>query len=343
MKGTSVWIGLACAAWSLTAHADELRFKNGDRLTGSVVSMAEGKLVFASLVAGKVTVPMADLETFSTDGPITIDLDDGTRLQQTVEGSAAPGNFRIRGDGMVGAQDFVLARATRINPEPEVFHGSIAAGAKFQRGNSITDGAHVDLAARKRTERDRITFTGSYIGSRNEEENEDAPDVVTTTDRKLFGGLQYDYFISKKLFAYMRTSGEKNGVAELDLRFVLSPGIGYQVWELPSRSLSFETGPSWVSENYSDDTPDDDFLAWRSAWNYDQALLERLRFFHTGEWLPGLEAGTGHLVKTSTGLRTPLTDMFFVEGKVLFDWDSEPAEDEDKRDATYLLSIGYTY
>ena len=73
------------------------------------------------------------------------------------------------------------------------------------------------------------------------------------------------------------------------------------------------------------------------------SLTDRLFFFHTGEWFPGLEAGTGHLVKTSTGLRTELTDVWFLEAKVLFDWDSEPAEDAERRDATYLLSAGYSF
>jgi len=341
MRLLTTCVSALCALLALAARADEIRFKNGDRLTGTVVSMAEGKLEFASLLAGKVTVAMADLETFATDGPVTIELDDGTRLQRAVSG-ADPGSFRIRGDGAVGAQDFVLARATRINPEPEVFHGAIAAGTQFQRGNTITQSSHVDLSARRRTEADRISFLAGYLSGRNEKEIEDGPDEFTTTDRKLFGNLQYDYFFRKQVFGYMRLGAEKNGVANLDLRFILSPGIGYQVWEQPSRSLSFETGPSWVSENFSR-TPDEDFLGWRTAWNYSQALLDRLNVFHTGEWIPGLEAGTGHLVKTTTGVRTPLTDSLFLEGKVLFDWDSVPADDADKRDITYLFSVGYSY
>lgn len=50
-----------------------------------------------------------------------------------------------------------------------------------------------------------------------------------------------------------------------------------------------------------------------------------------------------HLVKTSTGLRTSLTDVWFVEAKVLFDWDSEPAEDAERRDVVYLLGAGLSF
>jgi putative salt-induced outer membrane protein YdiY len=329
---------LACAQ----ARADEVRFKNGDRLTGTVVSMAEGKLVFASVLAGKISLPMADLETFSTDGPVVIELDDGTRFEQAIQGGD-PGSFRVRGGTDFDGQSFVLARTTRINPEPEVWHGAIAAGAQFQRGNSITDNANFDFAARRRTEIDRMTFSAGYIGSRQTDEDDAGVEETVTTKRKVFAGGQYDYFFTKKLYGYTRLNAEKDGVAFLDLRLLAGVGAGWQVWELPQRSLAFESGFAWVSENYSDDTEDDDFLALRNAWNYDQGLTDRLRFFHTGEWFPGLESGTGHLVKTSTGLRTALTDVWFLEAKVLFDWDSEPADDAERRDATYLLSAGYSF
>jgi putative salt-induced outer membrane protein YdiY len=335
-------ICLALALAAADAGADELRFKNGDRFTGTVVSMAEGKLVFASVLAGKITLPMADLETFSTEGPVVIELDDGTRIQRAVEAADA-GTFRIRDGGALESQSFVLARTTRINPEREVWHGALAAGAQFSRGNTVSDDGHADFAARRRTEIDRMTFTAGYLGARETKIEQEAPDVSTTTKRKLFGGAQYDYFLTKKFYGYTRMNAEKDGVAFIDLRFLAGAGVGWQVWELPSRSLSLESGLSWVSENYSDDTPDDDFLALRNAWNYDQGLTDQLRFFHSGEWFPGLEAGSGHLVKTTTGLRRALTDVWFVEAKLKFDWDSEPAEDADRTDVVYLLGAGLTF
>jgi putative salt-induced outer membrane protein YdiY len=337
MRVVSIGVFAGVALLALAARADELRFKNGDRFTGTVISMAEGQLVFASVLAGKVTLPMADLETFSTDGPVMIEFDDGTRLQQAVQ-SSEPGRFRTA----TGGQEFVLARATRINPEPQVWHGAIAAGSKVQRGNSITQSANVDFSARLRRDRDRTSFGAGYLGSRQTEENEDAPDETSTTQRRAFGSAQYDYFFTKKLYGYTRLNYERDGVALLDMRFIATPGVGWQVWESPERSLAFETGISWVREEFSDDTEDDDFFALRNAWNLDHALIGRLRFFHTGEWLPALDLDS-HLVKTSTGLRTPLTDRWFLEGKVLFDWDSDPADDADRRDLTYLLSVGWSY
>jgi putative salt-induced outer membrane protein YdiY len=341
MTTKGIGFALALALAGAGARADEVRFKNGDRLTGTVMSMAEGKLLFTSVLAGKVTLPMGDLETFSTDGPVVIELDDGTRLTQPVEG-AEPGQFRVKGGGSFDGQSFVLARATRINPEPAAWHGSLAGGAQSQRGNTVSDSGHAEFAARRRSDVDRITFDASYAGAR-ETDSKKTPDVSTTTQRRVTAGGQYDYFFTKKLYGYTRMNAEKDGVALLDLRLLTSVGAGWQVWELPQRSLSFETGVSWVSENFSDDTPDDDFFALRAAWKYDQGLTDHLHFFHTGEWFPGLQAGSGQLLKTSTGFRSPLSDTLFLEAKVRFDWDSEPAEDADRQDVVYMLSVGWTY
>src|SRR5438552_7315457 len=48
---------------SATASADEVRFKNGDRLTGTITSAEGGKLKVTSKVAGDVTVDLKDVDT----------------------------------------------------------------------------------------------------------------------------------------------------------------------------------------------------------------------------------------------------------------------------------------
>ena len=65
--------GLLCLLLCLSAPpttADELLFKNGDRLTGRVIALGEGKLRFASTMAGEVEIKLSELRTFSTVDPI---------------------------------------------------------------------------------------------------------------------------------------------------------------------------------------------------------------------------------------------------------------------------------
>jgi hypothetical protein len=51
---------------SVSLRADEVIFNNGDKLTGTVKSVAGGKLTIKTDVAGEVSVDLKDVKTFST-------------------------------------------------------------------------------------------------------------------------------------------------------------------------------------------------------------------------------------------------------------------------------------
>ena len=61
--------------------ADEVFLKNGDRITGQVISMEKGKLIFEAFYAGKIHIDWAEVSELKTDAPITVILSDGTSLQ----------------------------------------------------------------------------------------------------------------------------------------------------------------------------------------------------------------------------------------------------------------------
>src|SRR5207248_11666646 len=75
---------LAITLLSAPAFADEVVFKNGDRLTGTIKSVDGGKLTIDTKVAGVVTVDMGDVQTFSTDTPVQMKLKDKTVMRDKV-------------------------------------------------------------------------------------------------------------------------------------------------------------------------------------------------------------------------------------------------------------------
>ena len=46
---------------------------------------------------------------------------------------------------------------------------------------------------------------------------------------------------------------------------------------------------------------------------------------------------------TRTGLRFPLRGGLYLNAGLEWDWDDTPAEDADKSDYRYILSIGYEF
>ena len=79
-------IALAIAVMpGLVAHADEVVFKNGDRVTGTIKSTAGGKLTIDTKVAGVITVDLGDVQSFSTDTPVQLKLKDKTVMRDQIK------------------------------------------------------------------------------------------------------------------------------------------------------------------------------------------------------------------------------------------------------------------
>src|SRR5262245_21687705 len=71
-------VALAALAVADVAHADEILFLNGDRLTGKIVSAAGGKLTVKTDAAGEIIIDLAKVKTFSTDDPVLLKTGDAT-------------------------------------------------------------------------------------------------------------------------------------------------------------------------------------------------------------------------------------------------------------------------
>ena len=64
-----------------SAQADEVRLKNGDRLTGKVLRMQGDKLLLQTEYAGELSIAWAEVGSLATDAAIRLVLSDGTVLQ----------------------------------------------------------------------------------------------------------------------------------------------------------------------------------------------------------------------------------------------------------------------
>ena len=65
-------VGLLLFFLTATALADEVFLKNGNHLSGTIVSMGEGKLVLETDFAGRLTIDWGSVERLSTDAPLTV-------------------------------------------------------------------------------------------------------------------------------------------------------------------------------------------------------------------------------------------------------------------------------
>ncbi|MFA5203522.1 MAG: DUF481 domain-containing protein [Lentisphaeria bacterium] len=330
--------GLAGLA-SLPVAADEVVFQNGDKLTGTVKEMAGGKLVFASAVAGDVTLDLAKVKSVSTEAPVTVELANGQRLQSKLAAGTAPGQV-VLGET---AGEKTFAEIARLNPPLPAWHGSLAGGATFFRGNSKTDATALTATAFRRSDTDRITLNASYINAREMGENDDA---YSTTQDAWNAEAKYDYFFAKKWYAYGDLRYEHDRIAKLDWRYSPNAGVGYQWFEQPDLNFSTEGGLGWVFEKYKDSDQDDldpDHPNLRLAYHFDKAFNQYVSLFHNLEYLPSLSELGDYTMRLDAGVKARLTAKFFVELKYQMNYNSNPPSGTVTTENWYVTSVGWDF
>jgi hypothetical protein len=171
------------AGTSAPGWADEIVFRNGDRLTGRFVSLDAGTIRFESTVLGELEIDPGKVRTFATEEKIEIHTADGTIVQAAAQ-PAAEGSFGT--DVAV----FRISETPAINPpEPDVWSGKVFVGFDVDRGNTHSQEADVDFEIVHTSETQRITLIGKYEGDRGKDQTtRDA----ATTKRKYKGVLSDD-------------------------------------------------------------------------------------------------------------------------------------------------------
>jgi putative salt-induced outer membrane protein YdiY len=320
------------------ARADVIILNNGDRITGTIDSADGGNLIIVSPIAGKITVALKDVKTFSSDEPIRVQLDDGSVINQKISPGPA-GSFSTAPGGVFAKQDIPIARIGKINPPPVVWTGSVVINGLLAQGNTNSEQFGASIDAMRRTDDDRITTNAAYLYGRQKVNG-----ITSTTDDNWHIAGSYDYFFTKKFYGYGNMRVEKDRILNLDLRLTPGVGFGYQVVERPDFNLNFEGGISWVYEEFTNEPTPNENVSARLAYHIDKTLFNsRFKVFNEIAWLPSVQNFHDCLLLTNTGFRMAITKTMFSELKAQITYDSHPAPQSRRTDAQYILGVGWTF
>jgi len=317
--------------------ADEVRLKNGDKLTGQIVRMQENKLILKTTYAGEITIIWQEVAGIQTDGSVKIVLTDETTLEGTTD-VAEDGKMKLNTDKLETPSTFSLADVKAVNPEPVKtvkINTRLNASVTNERGNTNSDNYYFDGEFEARTKKNRYTVGGEL--------SEEKADNVTTSQNWLAYG-NYSHFLNEKWFLYVNTLFEHDEFKDLNLRSTLGAGAGYQFFETPLLNLSISAGLSKVDENF-DLAEDNDYSAGQWEIKYDQYFFNKfVQLFHVDTGYISLEDSNDWFVKTRTGLRFPLYKGFAATLQYNYDWDNQPsAAAETEEDTKFIFLLGYEF
>src|SRR5579871_4797449 len=316
----ALFAGVLCAVSAV--NADEVIFKNGDRITGKIDVYDGTKLVMKSGPAAKVEIDLKTVKTFSTEGPIDVVLKDGTKIHRRVilgadgkitlvEPEAPPTTAPAAGHYIssepIGSV-FPFDQLKAINPPPIKWTGNFLVGGTITTGNTETQSVNAGAHLARRTDQDRIAFDASYLYGRQHVPGDGTHETINNW------GIEgkYDYFFTPRLYGYADVKVEKDVIAGIDLRLTPGVGGGYQWVDTPKLKFNTEGGVAYLYRSYSHDGSDES-VSLRAAYHLNMKLADKVSAFHNLEYFPGLDRLGNYLVTADAGLRTDLPQKLFVE------------------------------
>ena len=318
-------------AFTGLAKADEIVFKNGDKLTGSIVTGEGGKMDINTKNLGVVHLDMMDIATFKTDKPMNVKLNDGS----VVTVSAGKDGFVEAGGKQVGVKDIA-----RINPAAPHWIGTVTAGGSLTRGNTDTEALNIAAHAIQRRELDRFTVDAAYNYGR---QRDATTGVKSTSAENWMVEGKYDYFLNPKMYVFGDALLGKDRIAAVDWRVVPSVGIGYQWKESEMLNFSTEAAVAFFYEKYNNGTSTSSEPALRLAYHLDHKFNDHIQIFHNLKYFPKLDTINDFFVTTDLGVRLLMYKNFFCEAKAQLDHNNRPAAGRQKDDTKYIFSVGWTF
>ena len=313
------------------AWADQVGLKNGDRLTGSIVTSDGKNLVFKAEFAGTVTIPWDAVASITAPGPVYIGLKDGQTIVGAVATSDSQFSVTTQAAGVVTAAkdsvQFIRSKEEQAaydaqidryrNPRLiDLWTGNLDLGYAGTAGNAQTQSFSVSANANRATSRDKIGVYYTSLFANNKVSG----DRVTTANFKR-GGISYDLNVFKKMFVFGSVDLETDEFQNLDLRFVPAGGIGYHVVSTENTQFDLKFGAAGNREFFSTglDRTSAEMLAGEELvhkFTKTTSIQERLIFFpnlsDTGEYRMNFDTTLATAIRKWLSWQLTVSDRYIT-------------------------------
>ncbi|TQV79480.1 DUF481 domain-containing protein [Exilibacterium tricleocarpae] len=327
---------------SPVAVAGVLVLKNGDRLQGDLVKLEDEKITWKSDSFGTLSIAQDRVESLSTTTLVKMDGHSEPCAVVGARGEELQFSCADHSSGRVP-----LAALERLLPYEDHFNGAhtyrgkLSVAGTHTRGNRREEDWEVDSEVEFRRGDMRHMFGVEF---ESESTNDEAAEEEFDFTYGLSWFFQERWFLVNDLGLGMDES--KN----IDERYAFGSGLGYQFWETDRKTLSLESGVSYLKELFNRSPGDSEGferessrVTWRWATNFRYKLPLSASLVHKNELFYSFEDSGDWEFDSDTGLNVPLGAGLFSEFKVEYDYDNMPQQDERKSDTKLSVGVGYVW
>lgn len=217
--------------------------------------------------------------------------------------------------------------------------GDFGAGLTLSAGNTDGQSFNLSLDTNYTRTEDKLSLFGNYLESRARTETDG---VVTSrlTARRWRAGTRYDRDITEREFGFVGLEFNHDRVRDLDLRTLVSTGLGRHVYKDAELNWDVYAGLSWREDYYRGEGVQINGVL-RTHYRTTETLfgqesthqfVGRTRFTQKFVLYPGLFGGNGTRATLDMGLLVDINDTLSLSVKLQGRYDNQsppPAENYD--------------
>ena len=350
-----VFVSLLCHTAAL--QAEQVTLKNGDHLSGAIVSMDGKKLVIKTTYAGDVSIDWAEVSQFSSDKDTLVVTKADKQLVSGTVTSEGPDVLVATTQGVqtVPRGDVATMRspADQAAYEKSLHPGMLegwSGGSNFgfalARGNSETTNLALGFNALRKTTNDTWTVNLAQLYAQDNKLN-------TTTANSFIGLIRYDRNISKRWFVFGTFSGMYDELQQLNYRILPGAGIGFHAIATDRTTLDLLGGFGYTRESYYNGTVNnlasaligDEFAYKITKTTTFTQNLYYLPSINQPVYVPG--PGQSHpdnyRINFTAGIATKLNGWLTANANFLDQYVSQPVPGNKKNNVVFTTGLGFTF
>lgn len=327
----TICLGILLLVATEAAAADEVRMKNGDRLSGEIVRMEKELLIFRTTYAEeKLSISWKEVDCIVSDRTLPAEFTNNEFLIGTIS-CPESGKVQVESTILGKSNPTPLNQLQAVNPS--TYSGVFNVGGSLNSGNTETKALNVATRFQVKTHKHRFTVEAKYnYGEAN----------GVTTVRNSTGSLKYDFFTTKHVYTYAQALTEQDTFANLNLRNTEGLGVGYQFFDTRLLTLFAEAGGSYFNEDVkAGDDKRDAAGRWAAGLEWE-AVPKRLKLFHRQEGYYRFNVGSV-VLRSEQGVRIPLIDNVAANFEIDYRFNSMPETGKDRSDLSLILGFTYEY
>jgi len=323
------WFAMICLSFGIPAVADVLVLKNGDRITGDVKRIWDAEVTIEPEYSDEFQVDLDAISHIESTREFEVEFYDGRSIDAQLGGENAAGEQIFTSES--GAVAAPLADMLELN-EPEAafeWDSIVEVAASVNRGNTDTTTAKVRAYSTVKINDHRHIGDIEYF---REKMGDDL-----NKKRDLFK-YSYNYLFTDDWFFTADASVERDPIIKLFNRTIFSAGVGLDIWDTPSRTLSLKLGAGFQSEDIDAVETDGSVANW--GLNYRQDFFsDDVEVFHRQSIVANLSGRKNTSYKTTTGFGYEITDLFSATVSLDYNYEKNPAEGAENADIAFLLGL----